>query len=670
MSPTGILIAEGEKSVAQELGECLEGLGYKVLGIASSGEEAIEKTEKLRPQIVLMNIRLKGTRDGIHTGSLIHDFHETPIVYMIDSSSQATIRRAGATGPFGYIFRPFDEKQIFAIVEAALIRHQLERKLRQSWQWLNTTLTSIGEGVIATNEQGLVRFINPIAVELTGWSHPDAIEKSLFEIFSLVDEKSRELVDISGMQNKKAGAVSKRSFEGLLLPRNGLPVPVEANITSIKDGKGIVYGMVLVFRDVTQQRAAMHEIKRQANRAEALMQVASQLNSQLELETVLKNICTITNRTIKATGTAIFLRDTREDVFHTKEDFFREMAATSEDKLLKSYQGSQFEIPSNFFKNLLSRENPVVVIQDPQSFPNLPYSQIFNEHHVKTLAIAALFRGNDLVGALIPIFTQKHILPIDETSLLGGLAAQATSAIENAELFEQIRAGRERQRKLAKSLVDIQEAERRHIAQELHDHLGQILTGLQFMLETTKNQASGTQKSNLEEIQKTVSDVIGQVREMSLNLRPSMLDDMGLLPTLHWHIDRYTSQTGIHVKFQNDELPKRLPTEIETAAYRIVQEALTNVARHAKVKDVFVGLVVHDDILWVEVLDKGKGFNSSVDSDKPTSGLSGMRERASLVGGYLYIDSFINQGTQILAALPLTERPFERRKNERNYPIS
>jgi signal transduction histidine kinase len=145
-----------------------------------------------------------------------------------------------------------------------------------------------------------------------------------------------------------------------------------------------------------------------------------------------------------------------------------------------------------------------------------------------------------------------------------------------------------------------------------------------------------------------------------------MLDDLGLVPTLQWHFDRYASQTGIQVDFQFDEFPERFPTEIESAAYRIVQEALTNVARHAQVREVFVGLVMQEKTLWVEVLDKGKGFGPSADFYRPSSGLGGMQERANLVGGYLTIRSFINQGTQILAALPLSGKPLERRKHDSN----
>ena len=660
MSVIEILIAEYEKSVAQELKVQLERLGYKVVDIADSSEAAVEKTKKLRPDVVLINVRLSGGIEGIQTDSYIRDYHETPIVYMIDYSSQATIRRVGTTGPFGYIFRPFDEKQIFATIETALIRHELESKLRQSRQWLNTTLTSIGEGVIATDELGLVRFINPTAMELTGWHYTQAIEKSLSKVFSLVNENSREPIDLLAGRNKLPGENSKKDFEGLLLSENGKPVPVEANLTSIQDGKGQIYGMVLVFRDVTQQRETMQEIKRQANRAEALMQVASQLNSQFELQTVLNTICEITNRTVNATGTALMLQSTNKEIF-------RNMAGISQELDFKTYQGMRFEIPRDVLQALLSRENPVIVMQDIQDFPNLPYFEVYKRMDIKTLAIAALFRGKDLIGVLISAFARKpKILLEDEISLLRGLSAQAASAIENVELFEQVRIGRERQRKLSKSLVDIQEAERRHIAKELHDHLGQVLTGLQFMLESTKQQASGTQRSNLEEIQNSVSDIIRQVREMSLNLRPSMLDDMGLVPTLLWHFDRYTSQTGIRVNFQRNEIPGRFPLEIETAAYRIIQEALTNVARHAQVSEVLVGLVVQEKTLWVEVLDKGKGFEISAESERPSSGLSGMRERVGLLGGYLVLESFINQGTQIVAALPLTDQPLERRKYDRD----
>jgi PAS domain S-box-containing protein len=660
MSAIDILIVEDDPLLARELREQVEGLGYRVIDIARSGEEALEKTRALCPHIVLMNMRRTETVDGIQIGSRIRNDYDTPVIYMTDYGSQTIIRRAGATGPFGYIFRPLDQKQIFATIEIAAIRHQLESQLRQSRQWLNTTLTSIGDGVIATDEQGFIRFINPVAMGQIRWDHTQAVGKRLADVFSLIDEGSRQPIEILDHPDKLPRSPLKKNFEGLLIPRDGAPVPVEVNITSIEDGKGKVYGMVLIFRDVTEHREALHEIKRQANRAEALVQVAAQLNSHLELKTVLNAICQVTNQTIRAAGTAVLLQGGQKDVFST-------MAFVGQDPILIAYQGREFDLSRRIFQAVLSRAHPVTVVQDAQNALAFHNADVLRKLDVQTLAIAALFRGTELIGALVSAFIGKPtILPEDEIVLLRGLADQASSAIENAELFEQVRAGREHQRKLAKNLVDIQEAERRHIAKELHDHLGQLLTGLQFMLESTKNQSSGKQRASLEEIQSTVSDIIGQVREMSLNLRPSMLDDMGLLPTLLWHLDRYTKQTSIRVNLRADEFPERLPLEIETAAYRIIQEALTNVARYAQVNEVFVGLVLQEQTLWVEVLDEGKGFDISLERDRLSSGISGMRERASLLGGYLLVESFINQGTQIVAALPVTGQPLERRKYDRN----
>jgi PAS domain S-box-containing protein len=657
MLATSILIADVDSESAHELALHVEAFGYRVVGVACSSEDALARIQELEPDLVLMNICLRGAIDGIETGNLIRTYRNIPIIYLVDTSGYDTIRRAGATEPFGYIFQPYDEKRIFATLETALIRHELESKLHESRQWLNTTLTSIGDGVIATDENGRVRFINLVALEQTGWRHAEAVGKSLPEVFPLINEVSRTPIDLLGIS---AGSVAhQKGASGILLSRYGKPITVETKITSIQDGRGQVHGRVLVFRDVTRQREILQEIRRQADRAEALVDVASQINSHLELDAVLSAICEITNRVIRASATAVLLQ-------HPQKDVFQNMAAKSDDPALAAYEGIHFEIPMAVFNAMLSRGRPVHVIQDLHEFEAQPYFAEYRKMDIRTLAIAALFQEGHLTGVLVSLFSHKpKTLLEDDVLLLKGLADQASSAIEHAELFEQVRAGRERQRRLTKSLVDIQETERRRIARELHDHLGQSLTGLQFMLETAKNKAQVPQRTELEQIQEAVSEIIRDVREMSLNLRPSMLDDMGLVPTLLWHFDRYTSQTGIHVNFQYEEFPRRIPLEIETAAYRIVQEALTNVARHAQVQEVFVGLVMQDDTLWVEILDNGRGFDPIAEPDRPSSGLSGMRERADLLGGYLLVESFLHQGTQILAALPLSDQPLERRKHER-----
>jgi signal transduction histidine kinase len=152
-----------------------------------------------------------------------------------------------------------------------------------------------------------------------------------------------------------------------------------------------------------------------------------------------------------------------------------------------------------------------------------------------------------------------------------------------------------------------------------------------------------------------VNELMALVRDMSLDLRPAMLDDLGLLPTLLWHFDRYTTQTDVHVTFKHARLEgRRFRPEVETAAYRIVQEALTNVARHAGVSEVWVRLWADQETLGVQIEDRGTGFEPEAAlTAGATTGLAGMRERAVLLGGQLTVESAPGAGTCVTAELPL-----------------
>jgi signal transduction histidine kinase len=234
------------------------------------------------------------------------------------------------------------------------------------------------------------------------------------------------------------------------------------------------------------------------------------------------------------------------------------------------------------------------------------------------------------------------------------LAAQAAVATQNERMFDALRQSHARLQALSQRLVAVQESERRHIARELHDEIGQALTGLRLTLELVSRLPPGDRATRLAEAHAAVQDLIARVRSLSLDLRPAMLDDMGLLPALLWHFRRYTEQTGIAVDCKHRGLGERLPLEIETAAYRVVQEALTNVARHAGVATVDVRILATPEQLSVRVADTGRGFDPAAALRSPrSSGLLGMQERVTLLGGALSITSEVGAGTQVLADLPL-----------------
>jgi signal transduction histidine kinase len=203
-------------------------------------------------------------------------------------------------------------------------------------------------------------------------------------------------------------------------------------------------------------------------------------------------------------------------------------------------------------------------------------------------------------------------------------------------------------------LLEVQESERRHLASELHDEIGQQLTGLRLLLKLNRDASVDAIKSRFEQAQGIVDDLLAAVRRLSFDLRPADLDQFGLLPALLGLFERYTAQTGILVDFKHRGIDRRLVPTIETAAYRVVQEALTNAARHAGVAGVTVRFWIDESKLNLQVDDRGRGFDPDVVlKEAKSSGLFGMSERVNLVGGRMNIESIPGSGTTISVELPV-----------------
>ena len=207
--------------------------------------------------------------------------------------------------------------------------------------------------------------------------------------------------------------------------------------------------------------------------------------------------------------------------------------------------------------------------------------------------------------------------------------------------------------------MEVQEAERRHIARELHDEIGQTLTAVKMSLQELQRANGGTAEGNrVTGSIEIIDSALHKVRDLSLDLRPSMLDDLGLVATLRWYVDHQIQFTGFTTKLDVDGMSTRPPIEIESACFRIVQEALTNVARHAQATRVEIELEDQDDGLRLLILDDGQGFDVNEALLRATRGecvgLLGMQERAALAGGRLKIEAGPGgRGTKIQGYFPL-----------------
>jgi PAS domain S-box-containing protein len=209
---------------------------------------------------------------------------------------------------------------------------------------------------------------------------------------------------------------------------------------------------------------------------------------------------------------------------------------------------------------------------------------------------------------------------------------------------------------LSSRLLEVQETERQHFARELHDEIGQMLTGLRLLLRPSGDPQAEELRSRFDRARTIVDDLLVRVRRLSFDLRPADLDQLGLLPALLALFERYTAQTGVLVDFKHQGVARRFAPQVETGAYRVVQEALTNTARHAGVAGVTVRVWTHTDKLSLHIEDRGCGFDPGVTLKAPrSSGLIGMRERVLLLGGSMTIESSPGGGTTITAELPIDE---------------
>jgi PAS domain S-box-containing protein len=209
-------------------------------------------------------------------------------------------------------------------------------------------------------------------------------------------------------------------------------------------------------------------------------------------------------------------------------------------------------------------------------------------------------------------------------------------------------------RSLSNRLLSAQEQEKRAVARELHDQTGQSLTVVKLLLGKADQVATEELRPVLKEISNTITEIIKQVRNLSLSLRPGILDDLGLIPALEWQFKQLKEQAALKVIFHHDNLPE-LSAEMNIGIFRIIQEALTNVLRYAGVLEAEVEIKVKESAIILHISDRGKGFSAAELSAGSSTGLSAMRERATLLGGQFSVNSAPNQGTVVTVKLPLAE---------------
>lgn len=394
------------------------------------------------------------------------------------------------------------------------------------------------------------------------------------------------------------------------------------------------------------------EAERRRRQAETVAVLSRTIGASLDLDVVLQQAVEVTRDLVGSDRAQIALRDPEADVML--------MRYGAPGRLGRAFEGLWIERGKGLGGRAWALGRPVRT-DDYFDDPSLSgeYHALVRRVGLVTVLAVPIFIGDDVEGLLYVSNLSARPFTEHDEAVLTDLALHAAIAIQNARLFERVRSTNDRLAALSRRLLEVQETERRNLARELHDEIGQLLTGLTLILERSKRLSPDASIACVSEAQALAAELLARVRNLSLDLRPAMLDDLGLLPALLWHFERYTASAGVKVAFSQRGLEgRRFPADIETAAFRIVQEALTNVARHSGAYEATVTITADDTLLTLAIEDRGAGFDpDTVFRDERSSGLIGLRERARLSSGWVTLTSVRGSGTRLSAELPAVSQP-------------
>jgi len=276
MSDNRIMIVEDEEIVAADIQMSVEKMGYTVCATASSGEEAIQKAESTQPDLVLMDIVLKGSMDGIEAATRIKDLYQIPVIYLTAFGENAMLQKAIAAEPYGYMTKPFNDRELHIAIEISIYKKEAENKIRKMERWFATVLKSIGDAVITSDKKRQVTFMNAVAEKLTGWRQEDALGKKLTAILNIKDQDLGDLEKHLVEKVITEGLVINLIEDRMLIGKNGIEVPISDSAAPIKEENGETPGSVLVFRDITESKMAAQALQERECKLQIVLESLNQ----------------------------------------------------------------------------------------------------------------------------------------------------------------------------------------------------------------------------------------------------------------------------------------------------------------------------------------------------------------------------------------------------------
>ena len=435
----------------------------------------------------------------------------------------------------------------------------------------------------------------------------------------------------------------------------------------IRDGSGQPYRFVGVAEDITARRQAEEERARllesettaraeaeaALERLRAIDTITDSALVHLGLEELLQELLVRLRRALDADSASVLLLDEAGKALYP---------AAVDGYTHQNFASIRVRLGTGVSGRIAAEGRPLIV----DDYSTVDLTGIEGVAPTEILATTRsvmgvpLRTGDKVVGVVAVNTRRRRRFTEEELKLLLLVADRAAPAVERARLLETVRAARERQKALSHRLLTAQEEERRRLAVELHDELGQVLTAVKINLASLQRlPAAAPASAHLQDTIASVDQAMEKVRDLALDLRPSVLDDLGLPAALRWYADRFARAAHVDAHLSIDAVP-HLEADLETVCFRMAQEALTNVARHARARHVWVDLHLLPVGLELRVRDDGSGFDTAAARDQAVGGASmgllGMQERVELVGGQFELRSAPGGGTEVRARFAVGEK--------------
>jgi len=393
-----------------------------------------------------------------------------------------------------------------------------------------------------------------------------------------------------------------------------------------------------------EQLWARAQIQRQTDRAEALARIAGRLNAKLELDSVLQAVCDETSRALRVPAAGVVVFD------HGERYLFHIGGPDLDTAIL----GRAHPPTRSQLEAAATRLDPRTLQVDLAAHPHLIPAELRERLHARSLIGADLIHEGRTIGRLDLFAEEATPIGEDELTLLQGVANGAALAITNARLYTALKLEEQARSDLLHRVIGAQEDERMRISRELHDETSQSLTALLVGLDTIDIAArSDTSRiqGHVRNLKSITEEMLNNIHLLIADLRPSLLDDLGLVAAIEWYGEQRLKPQGLSFRLLAHHLAERLPGPVETVLFRIVQEGLTNILRHASATTVEVRLLQDQDLVTLEVWDDGVGFDperiETLEAGGRGLGLRGMRERAAILGGTLEVESAEHEGTTV-----------------------